>query len=174
MIKLIDLLHYIFDWGAQWAFPISDLQRVTTYADDPQAFSITVDTRAAERKQVKSSVTYLVDNKHERAILYTSFSLPIDLMLPKLTVRSLCSIREVKRLYFQATRTELEEEQTTSKTPKKYCAPPPSHSGRAPVVAYLPPLLRNLTAQEIRGWEQGIRTKVLLFRLVMNPFEEQT
>jgi hypothetical protein len=43
---------------------------VTTYADDPQAFSITVDTKSAERKQVKNSVTYLVDNKHERALLY--------------------------------------------------------------------------------------------------------
>jgi len=43
---------------------------VTTYADDPQAFSITVDTKSAERKQVKNSVTYLVDNKHERTLLY--------------------------------------------------------------------------------------------------------
>lgn len=81
----------------KWAFPISDLQRVTTYADDPQAFSITVDTKSAERKQVKSSVTYLVDNKHERTLF----------------------IREVKRLYFQAEGTELEQEETTSKPPKK-------------------------------------------------------
>jgi hypothetical protein len=69
----------------KWAFPLSDIKAVATYTDEPIALTLTVDTQHSEKKKVKDSVTYLVDNQTER---------------------DFC-IAELRRLYYLSSRQEL-------------------------------------------------------------------